>query len=41
MTGHLIGQFQHPKVKVISVNTRHGDRGRRFDPGLLPKPPSG
>ena len=28
MTGHLIGQFQHPKVKVISVNTRHGDRHR-------------
>ena len=28
MTGHLIGQFQHPKVKVISVNTRHGDRIR-------------
>ena len=28
MTGHLIGQFQHPKVKVISVNTRHGDQHR-------------
>ena len=28
MTGHLIGQFQQPYVKVISVNTRHGDRHR-------------
>ena len=28
MTGHLIGQFQHPWVKVISVNTQHGHRHR-------------
>ena len=28
MTGHLIGQNQHHWVKVISVNTQHGDRHR-------------